>query len=261
MGQPEPMFVDLRDRTALVTGGGTGIGLTVAKRFHDEGAFVVICGRREDVVKAAGSDISPDGERVLAMRADIISEEDIQNLVEKTVSQTGRIDILINNAGAMRVNKPPEETSLEEWKYVIDTNVTGTFLCCREAGKVMIKQKSGRIINISSISGAIVNKYFHGGSYEVSKAATNMLTKTLATEWAPHNIKVNAIAPGYYGTQPNIDFFINDQVLYDKILDLIPMRKLGDLEELARLALYLASPDVDYMSGSVITIDGGYTMW
>ena len=251
----------LNNQTAIITGGGTGIGLTVARRFYEEGAFVVICGRREDVVKAAATDISPDGERVLAVRADIISEEDIQNLVEKTVAQTGRIDILINNAGAMRVNKPPEETSLEEWKYVIDTNVTGTFLCCREVGKVMIQQQGGRIINISSISGSIVNKYFHGGSYEVSKAAINMLTKTLAVEWAPYNIKVNTIAPGYYGTQPNVDFFLNDPELSEKVFDLIPMHKLGDLEELGRLALYLASPEVDYMSGSVITIDGGYTMW
>jgi NAD(P)-dependent dehydrogenase (short-subunit alcohol dehydrogenase family) len=251
----------LDDQTAIITGGGTGIGLTIAKRFYDEGAFVVICGRREDVLQQAASDVSPDGERVLPVRADIISEKDIQNLVEKTVDQTGRIDILINNAGAMRVNKPPEETSLEEFRFVIDTNVSGTFLVSREVGKVMIEQKSGRIINISSISGSIVNKYFHGGSYEISKAAMNMLTKTLAIEWAPYNIKVNAIAPGYYGTQPNVDFFINDQELNKKVMDLVPMRKLGELEELARLALYLASPHVDYMTGSIITIDGGYTMW
>jgi gluconate 5-dehydrogenase len=222
----------LDDQTAIITGGGTGIGLTIAKRFYDEGAFVVICGRREDVLQQAANDVSPDGERVLPVRADIISEKDIQNLVEKTVDQTGRIDILINNAGAMRVNKPPEETSLEEFRFVIDTNVSGTFLVSREVGKVMIEQKSGRIINISSISGSIVNKYFHGGSYEISKAAMNMLTKTLAIE-----------------------------ELNEKVMDLVPMRKLGELEELARLALYLASPHVDYMTGSIITIDGGYTMW
>jgi NAD(P)-dependent dehydrogenase (short-subunit alcohol dehydrogenase family) len=251
----------LDNQTAIITGGGTGIGITIAKRFHDEGAFVVICGRREDVLQRAASDLSPAGERVLPVKADITSEEDIQDLVEKTVDEMGRIDILVNNAGAMRVNKPPEETSLEEFRYVIDTNVGGTFLVSREVGKVMIKQRSGRIINISSISGSIVNKYFHGGSYEVSKAAMNMLTKTLAVEWAPYNIKVNAIAPGYYGTQPNVDFFIHDQELNQKVMDLVPMGKLGELEELARLALYLASPEIDYMTGSIITIDGGYTMW
>jgi len=225
----------LDNQTAIITGGGTGIGLTIAKRFHDEGAFVTICGRTEDVLKQAVDEISHEGERVLAVRADIISEEDIQNLVKKTVDQTGRIDILINNAGAMRVNKPPEETSLDEFRFVIDTNVTGTFLVSREVGKVMIEQKSGRTMN--------------------------MLTKTLAIEWAPYDIKVNAIAPGYYGTQPNVDFFINDPELNEKVMDLVPMRKLGELEELARLALYLASPQVDYMTGSIITIDGGYTMW
>jgi NAD(P)-dependent dehydrogenase (short-subunit alcohol dehydrogenase family) len=251
----------LENQTAIITGGGTGIGLTIARRFHNEGAFVVICGRREDVIQQAADEISLDGKRVLPVRADITSEEDVRSLVERTVDQTGRIDILVNNAGAMRVNKPPEETSLDEFRFVIDTNVSGTFLVSREVGKVMIEQGGGRIINISSISGSIVNKYFHGGSYEISKAAVNMLTRTLATEWAPYNIKVNAIAPGYYGTQPNIDFFINDEVLYEKIMDLVPLGKLGELEELARLALYLASRDIDYMTGSIITIDGGYTIW
>jgi NAD(P)-dependent dehydrogenase (short-subunit alcohol dehydrogenase family) len=251
----------LDNMTAIVTGGGTGIGLTIARRFHAEGAFVVICGRRLDVVKRAADEVSPDGQRILAVQADIISEHDIQGLVAKTLAHTGRIDVLVNNAAAMRVNKPPEETTLEEWKQVIDTNVTGTFLCTREVGKVMIKQKSGRIINIASISGSVVNKFFHGGSYEVSKAAMCMLTRTFAVEWAPYHIQVNAIAPGYYGTQPNEEFFLKDQALYGQILDLIPAHKLGDLEELGRLALYLASPEMDYMTGSIITIDGGYTTW
>jgi NAD(P)-dependent dehydrogenase (short-subunit alcohol dehydrogenase family) len=251
----------LENQTAIITGAGTGIGLCVAKRFHEEGAFVVMCGRREDVVGQAASEVDPSGQRVLAVGADIVNEEQVRSLVARTVERTGRVDILINNAGAMRRNKPPEETSLDEWKFVIDTNINGTFLCSREAGKVMIGQKSGRIVNISAISGAVVNKYFHGGSYEVSKAALSMLTKAFAVEWAPYNIKVNAIAPGYYDTQPNRDFFLNDPVLSGKILDLIPMRKLGDLEELSKLVLYLASPELDYMTGVTITIDGGYTIW
>jgi NAD(P)-dependent dehydrogenase (short-subunit alcohol dehydrogenase family) len=251
----------LTNQTAIITGGGTGIGFTIAKRFHEEGAYVVICGRRQEVLEAAAEKISREGERILPVRADITSEEDIQNLVETTVGQTGRIDILVNNAAAMRVNKPPEETTLEEWRHVIDTNVTGTFLCSREVGKVMFKQKGGRIINITSMSGSIVNKYVHGGSYEVSKAAQDMLTKALAVEWAPYNIKVNAIAPGFYNTQPNQEFFRSHPELSNKILDLVPTQQFGALEELGRLALYLASPDVDYMTGSIITIDGGYTIW
>ena len=170
-------MAQLQNQTAVITGAGTGIGYTIAKRFHDEGAFVVLCGRREDVLREAAENISPEGSRVLPIPADINDESAIQNLVEKTIEKTGRIDILVNNAAAMRVNKPPEETSLEEWRQVIDTNVTGTFLCCREVGKVMIKQNGGRIINITSMSASIVNKYFHGGSYEVSKAAQDMLTK------------------------------------------------------------------------------------
>jgi gluconate 5-dehydrogenase len=161
----------------------------------------------------------------------------------------------------MRINKPPQETSLEEWKQVIDTNITGTFVCCREAGKVMIPQKRGKIVNISSMSGSIVNKYFHGGSYEVSKCALNMLTKVLAVEWAPYNITVNSVAPGYYDTQPNRDFFSKETGLYQKVLDMIPVEKLGDLDELSRLILHLVSAPGNYLTGETITIDGGYTLW
>jgi NAD(P)-dependent dehydrogenase (short-subunit alcohol dehydrogenase family) len=251
----------LDGQTAIITGGGTGIGIVLARHFVAEGAFVVLCGRRLDVVQQAAAEISPDGQRALALAADITSEADVRALVAQTLERTGHVDVLVNNAATSRCNKPPEETSLDEWKFVIDTNVTGTWLCAREAGQVMIRQGGGRIINVASMSGQIVNKFFHGGSYEVSKAAVLMLTKTLAVEWAPHNIKVNAIAPGYYDTQPNRDFFINQPVLLGKILDQIPAHKLGDLEELGRLAVYLASPQVDYMTGSTITIDGGYTAW
>jgi gluconate 5-dehydrogenase len=144
---------------------------------------------------------------------------------------------------------------------VIDTNITGTFLCCREAGKAMIRQKEGRIVNIASMSGFVVNRYFHGGSYEVSKAAVLMLTRALAAEWAAHNIRVNAVAPGYYATEPNLDFFRQDPVVEQKVKDLIPLGRLGDLEQLAGLILTLASPEADYMTGSAVVIDGGYTLW
>jgi NAD(P)-dependent dehydrogenase (short-subunit alcohol dehydrogenase family) len=247
-------------KTVIVTGGGTGIGLAVARRFHQEGASVVICGRREAVLREAAREIG-GSDRVLGVTADIGNEENVKRLVAEAVAWRGRIDVLINNAGAMRIDKPPEFTTTAEWRSVIDTNITGTFLCCREAGKMMIAQRAGKIVNVASISGRVVNRYFHGGSYEVSKAAMIMLTKTLATEWAQHNICVNAIAPGYYDTQPNRDFFAREPDLYEQVLDLIPQRRLGNLDELAELVLLLSSDAANYMTGTAITIDGGYTLW
>ena len=250
-----------KNQTVLITGGGTGIGFTLAKRFHKEGASVVICGRREEVLHRAAEEISADRERIIGVPADISKEKDIVNLLEQTVKCTNRLDVLVNNAGAMRINKSPQETSLEEWRSVIDTNINGTFLCCREAARFMIEQKRGRIINISSMSGTIVNKYFHGGYYEVSKAAINMLTKVLATEWAPYNISVNAIAPGYYDTKPNRDFFKRESGLLEKITELIPQRRLGDLEALSDLVVSIATTRSNYLTGTVIPVDGGYTLW
>ena len=251
----------LENRTAVVTGGGTGIGLEIARRFLAEGASVVICGRSEARLREAVASIParPDGLRLVI--ADIGKESDVAALMQEAFQWKGRLDILVNNAAAMRINKPPEMTSLAEWRSVIDPNINGTFLCCREAGKIMIGQKYGRIVNISSLSAFIVNKYFHGGSYEVSKAAMNMLTKVLAVEWAEHNINVNAIAPGYYGTQPNRDFFAVEKGLSEKVLEMIPQRRLGSLEELGNLAVLLASDMATYMTGSVIQIDGGYSLW
>jgi gluconate 5-dehydrogenase len=248
-------------KTVIVTGAGTGIGFSVAKRFHQKGARVVLSGRREQVLREAASQIATDPARLRVVPADIASEADVANLFAAAMRWTSRVDVLINNAAAMRINKAPEETSLDEWRSVLDTNVTGAWLCSREAGKVMIGQRSGKIVNISSISGQIVNKYFHGGSYEVSKAALMMLTKTLAAEWAQYGVVVNAIAPGYYDTQPNRDFFAQEADLYQRVLDLIPLRRLGNLDELTDLVLVLASDTANYMTGSTITIDGGYTIW
>ena len=251
----------LEDRTAVVTGGGTGIGLEIARRFLAEGASVVMCGRGESRLREAATSISARTDGLRLVVADIGRESDVTALMQEAYQWKGRLDILVNNAAAMRVNKPPEATTLSEWRSVMEPNINGTFLCCREAGKFMIGQKYGRIVNISSLSASIVNKYFHGGSYEVSKAAMNMLTKVLAVEWAEHNINVNAIAPGYYDTQPNRDFFAVEKGLSEKVLDMIPQRRLGSLGELGNLAVLLASDQATYMTGSVIQIDGGYSLW
>jgi len=248
-------------QTVIVTGGATGIGFCLARSFLRQGADVLISGRREKPLREACSALDPAGTRLRWVAADIAKEQDNARLAAEAQGWKGRIDVLVNNAAAMRVNKPPEQTSLEEWRAVIDTNVTGTFLCCREVGKLMIRQRWGKIVNVASMSGFVVNRYFHGGSYEVSKAAVIMLTRTLATEWAQHNINVNAVAPGYYDTEPNREFFRRQPELAEKVAGMIPLGRLGDLEQLAEVVLLLASPAADYMTGSTLTIDGGYTLW
>jgi len=251
----------LTNKIAVITGGGSGIGLEIAKKYVSEGAFVAICGRTMSKLIEAAKSIPESDEKILSVKADISNEDEVREMVQKVIKWKGKIDIVVNNAGAMRNNKALEDTSLEEWNNVILTNISGNFLVSREVGKEMIKRKYGRIINIGSMSGVITNKYFYAGSYEVSKSAFQMLTKVFAVEWAKYNIRVNAIAPGYYATLPNKEFFIENKDLYNKILDLIPTKKLGNLKELASLAVFLASDEIDYLTGETITIDGGYTIW
>jgi len=251
----------LDGKKAIITGGGTGIGFEIASKFLAEGADVLIAGRTEKKLLDAREKLSSDRGRVLCCPADIAKEPDVKNMFRAALDGWGRVDILINNAGAMRMNKPLTDTTLEEWNSVIHTNINGTFMCSREAAGIMKKQKTGKIINISSMSGYIANKYFHPGSYEVSKSALSMLTKVFALELAEYKIAVNAIAPGYYDTQPNRDFFSGNAELSSKVLDLIPRGKLGSIEELGHLAAYLSSDAVAYLTGQTIIIDGGYTIW
>ena len=134
-------------------------------------------------------------------------------------------------------------------------------MCAREVGKVMIEQSKGKIINIASMSGYIINKHFHGGSYDISKAAVVALTRALAVEWAPYNINVFGVAPGYYNTEPNHQWFNENPEIRERVMDLIPLRRLGNIEELAGLVACLASDITNYMTGSTLLIDGGYTTW
>jgi NAD(P)-dependent dehydrogenase (short-subunit alcohol dehydrogenase family) len=254
-------LINLQDRVAIVTGASRGLGQAFATALAEAGAHLVITCRHGSELRETSQRISSMGREVLELQSDVNEEEQVIDMVAEARKKFGRIDILVNNAASMRTDKPPEETSLEEWKSVIEPNINGLFLCSREVAKVMIPQKRGKIINLSSVAGYDVLKYFHGGSYEVSKAAVIMITKTLATEWAVHNINVNAIAPGYYNTIPNQRFLKKEPGLYDRVLDLIPLKRLGDIEELAGLVVVLASDISNFMTGTTIVIDGGYTCW
>jgi NAD(P)-dependent dehydrogenase (short-subunit alcohol dehydrogenase family) len=254
-------LLSLEGRVALVTGASRGLGKAFAEALAEAGADLVICSRHLPELSETAAGIRAFGREALALEADVTQEEQVAALVRQAAERFGRIDVLVNNAGTERHNVPPEEVSLERWRDVIDTNLTGCFLCAREVGKVMIARRKGRIINVASMSGMIINRYFHGGSYDVSKAAVVGLTRALATEWAPHGINVVALAPGYYGTAPNLRWFESNPDIHRKVLDLIPLGRLGDIEELAALVTVLASDVAGYMNGSVVVIDGGYTVW
>jgi gluconate 5-dehydrogenase len=254
-------LLSLRTRVALVTGASRGLGQAFAAALAEAGADLVICSRHLAELDETAAAVQAHGRQVLSLEADIRSEEAVRTLVGRALERYGRIDVLINNAGTERQNLPPEQTSLESWKEVLDVNLNGQFLCAREVGRVMIPRRAGKIINLASISGMIINRYFHGGSYDVSKAAVVGLTRALATEWAPHNINVIALAPGYYGTAPNLRWFQSNPEIHRKVLDLIPLGRLGDLRELAALVVVLASDVSNYMTGSTVLIDGGYTLW
>jgi len=254
-------LLSLKDRIAVVTGASRGLGKAFAASLGEAGAHLVIVSRHIDELQDTAATMRSHDRDVLALQTDITREDEVREMVARTVERFGRIDILVNNAATERRNLPPEETTLENWSFVIETNVNGPFLCAREVGKVMITQRHGKIINLASMSGMIVNRYFHGGSYDVSKSAVVGLTKALAAEWAKYNINVIALAPGYYGTAPNRKWFEANPEIHEQVIDMIPLKRLGRIEELAALVAVLASDVSNYMTGSTVVIDGGYMLW
>lgn len=244
----------LEDKVAIVTGGGRGLGKSMALAFAEAGADVVVTARTTSEIEQVAAQIEKLGRKALAVPTDITKEDQVQAMVDKTVARFGKVDILVNNAG-ISVVKPLVEQSLDEWNSVINTNLTAVFLCCRAVGPHMIKQKKGKVINISSIAGV------RGGTgvfigYSATKAGVNNFTKALAVEWARYNINVNAIAPGRFSTELSHEVH-DDPETQNKILKKIALRRVAEPWEIGPLAIYLASPASDFMTGEVIIIDGG----
>ncbi len=249
---------DISGRVAVVTGATGGLGRPTALGLADMGADVVVVGRREDVLKKVKREIEQLGRKSIAVRCDVTDESDVKNMVKKAVDGLGRIDILVNYAG-INIPKPAEEYPLEEWKKVMDVNVTGMFLCCREVGKVMIEQKRGKIINISSVRGAfgMPRNYL---AYCTSKGAVNMLTKQLACEWAKYNIQVNAIAPTVIAT-PLTAHIMADPELSKTMKSRILLGRWGYPDDLIGAIIYFASDASNFVTGQILYIDGGVTSW
>lgn len=248
---------DLTGRAALITGGARGLGLAMARALGQHGARLALLDLPGTPVEGAAEALRGEGLEARALTGDVTSPEDMTRAVAEAVTAYGSLDILIANAGTV-ANVPAEDMSPRDWQRVLDVNLTGVFFANQAAGRQMIKQNRGSIINIASMSGSIANYPQPQCSYNASKAGVIMLTKSLASEWARHNIRVNAISPGYMRTEMTAPSFA-DPAMIEQWLKPTPMGRPGEPPELGGLAVYLASDASTFMTGSDLRIDGGYT--
>ena len=250
----------LEGKVSIITGAGRGLGQAMALALADAGSIVVCTDMNLKSAEETVSQISELDQKAIALKVDVTSEEDIQNMVNVAVETFGSVDVLVNNAGIHIGGEfCPEDLDRKYWDKTIAVNLTGPFLCAQAAGRQMIKQKSGKIINISSLSSFIVAKLTdrHPISYNAAKGGVTMLTKTLAVEWAKYNITVNAIAPVFTKTA-----ILNpDPVLRAEMVNGIPMGRLGNPEDLEGTIVYLASDASRFVTGHTLIIDGGYLCW
>ena len=243
----------LDDKVAVVTGAGRGLGQAAACALAEAGADVALLGRTERELEATADIIREMGRRAITVVTDVTNEDSVDAAAATVTEKFGRVDILVNNAGIASIG-PLLEMTVADLRRVMDTNVLGAFLCSRAFGAHMVAQRKGAIINIASIAGIVGEA--DTTAYSASKGAIIAFTKSLAIEWARHNVTVNAIAPGYFRTDLNKKA-LDDVQIGPKIVARIPQRRVGQPEELGPLVAYLASDASRYMTGSVLVIDGG----
>lgn len=241
----------LDGKVAIVTGGGRGLGKIMALALAEAGAEIAVTARTLAEIEKTAEEIKKLGRRALAIPTDIRKAKEVEQMAARTVAEFGKIDVLVNNAG-LGLEKPFQEISEKEWQEVIDTNLTGVFICCRTVGKYMLERGEGRIINIAS--GLGVRGVEKGAAYCASKGGVIMLTKALALEWAPHKIYVNAIGPGWFPPSPGGQDYKDAG---DRLERFIPMKRRGRPEEIAGAVIYLASDSASFITGETIWVDGG----
>jgi len=249
---------ELTGRRAVVTGASRGLGRAFATALAEAGADVAAVARgRQEVTEAARQIAARTGRRAVAIAADVTVRADVERMIAEAASQLGGVDILVNNAGVC-FHRPALEVPDSEWDAVFDTNVYGVWAASTAAARVMAAAGGGVIVNIGSISSLIVNRPQWQPAYNASKAAVHQLTKSLAAEWAPHNIRVNALAPGYVKTEMAP---VDQPEFRRHWIEDVPMQRYATPEEIAPSVVYLASDASSFMTGAVLVLDGGYTLY
>ncbi|TDB49511.1 glucose 1-dehydrogenase [Bacillus sp. CBEL-1] len=248
-------FADLQEKKVIVTGGGKGIGKDIALEFAKLGSTVVITGRNESTLREAVEELRSYNSNCTYMSANIQNVDEVYKMIDGAVSHMGGLDIVVNNAG-INIAKPAIEVTEEDWDAVIDTNLKGIFFCSQRAGKYFIQQKSGKIINILSQMAFV--GYINRASYCSSKGGGMQLTKALAVEWAPYNVKVNAVAPTFIETELTSGMF-EDKSFYQDVISRIPLGTIAKPSDVTGAVLFLASDMANFITGETIKVDGGWT--
>ncbi|NGP45683.1 glucose 1-dehydrogenase [Bacillaceae bacterium SIJ1] len=248
-------FSELKDKKVLVTGGSKGIGKDIALAFAKHGASVVISGRNEPVLSETVQQLKLHHENCFYVTADMQKVADIYAMVDHAAHTMGGLDIVVNNAG-VNIPKPATEVTEDDWDTILDTNLKGSFFCSQRAGQYMIPQKQGKIINIVSQMAFV--GYVKRAAYCSSKGGAVQLTKALAVEWAPYQVKVNAVAPTFIETELTANMFADDD-FYQDVLHRIPLGKLAQPSDVTGAVIFLASDMANFITGETIKVDGGWT--